>query len=161
MSRLIRFGHPAAFILFAACSFVVAVIASTLVTKYNSGSHDPPSQGINNDVRFLVFAGWWGFATAIVYVSCDLLQTSSQFIPPLRMVPSRFFDWPSFLSFPLSFSRLHSSWLLKVVSSPLLLGTLSTLESLGSFGWLVQLLWPILYMVVSIAQTVLTNFVTL
>lgn len=72
MSRLIRFGHPAAFILFAACSFVVAVIASTLVTKYNSGSHDPPSQGINNDVRFLVFAGWWGFATAIVYVALFL-----------------------------------------------------------------------------------------
>lgn len=72
MSRLIRFGHPAAFILFAGVSFVVAVIASTLVTKYNSGQHNPPSMGINNDVRFLVFTGWWGFAGAVVYTALFL-----------------------------------------------------------------------------------------
>lgn len=58
--------------------------------QYNSGQHNPPSMGINNDVRFLVFTGWWGFAGAVVYVSSHLSWMIDVCLPvkhPNQVIP--------------------------------------------------------------------------
>ncbi|EPQ28658.1 uncharacterized protein PFL1_03961 [Pseudozyma flocculosa PF-1] len=65
-SAAIRRGHPIIFILFTALSFITAVIASTLVSDYNS-NNNAPSDGVNGAVRFLVFCGWWGFLFGILF----------------------------------------------------------------------------------------------
>jgi len=67
-SALVRRGHPITFIIFTFFSFIVAVIASTLVSDYNS-NNNAPTTGINNATRFLLFTGWWGFLVGVVYVS--------------------------------------------------------------------------------------------
>ncbi|PWN54494.1 hypothetical protein IE53DRAFT_336976 [Violaceomyces palustris] len=71
LSSHIRRGHPITFLTFTIISFIVAVIASTLVTDYNS-KNNAPSMGVENAVRFLVFAGWWGFLFSIIYVGLFL-----------------------------------------------------------------------------------------
>ena len=91
-SSLIRRGHPITFIVFTFVAFIVSVIASTLVADYNS-NHNPPTQGINNATRFLVFAGWWGFVVGAAYVSIswslatsliDLLEQYRQSVAQLN-----------------------------------------------------------------------------
>ncbi|GAC93488.1 hypothetical protein PHSY_001053 [Pseudozyma hubeiensis SY62] len=55
-SAIVRRAHPITFGLFVFVSFIVAVIASTLVADYNS-HNNAPTMGINNATRFLLFAG--------------------------------------------------------------------------------------------------------
>ncbi|KIS69372.1 uncharacterized protein UMAG_02707 [Mycosarcoma maydis] len=70
-SALVRRGHPITFIIFTFFSFIVAVIASTLVSDYNS-NNNAPTTGINNATRFLLFTGWWGFLVGVVYTGLFL-----------------------------------------------------------------------------------------
>lgn len=70
-SSAIRRGHPITFLIFTFVAFIVAVIASTLVSDYNK-NNNAPTTGINNATRFLLFAGWWGFLVGVTYTGLFL-----------------------------------------------------------------------------------------
>ncbi|KAJ9479075.1 hypothetical protein PHBOTO_002548 [Pseudozyma hubeiensis] len=70
-SAIVRRAHPITFGIFVFVSFIVAVIASTLVADYNS-NNNAPTMGINNATRFLLFAGWWGFLVGAAYLGLFL-----------------------------------------------------------------------------------------
>ncbi|UZJ55407.1 hypothetical protein CBS101457_004727 [Exobasidium rhododendri] len=77
-SSHIRRGHPIVFGLLALFSFVVAVIASTLVTDFNKHNNAQKSS-ITGSVRFLLFTGWWTFAFSIVYLALFLTGKGGAF----------------------------------------------------------------------------------
>lgn len=65
------FRHPVVFTFLAIWSFIVAVIASTMTSDFNS-NHNSPSDETTGAVRYLVFAGWWTFLFSIVYLALFL-----------------------------------------------------------------------------------------
>ncbi|PWZ02240.1 hypothetical protein BCV70DRAFT_59597 [Testicularia cyperi] len=72
-SSAVRRGHPISFGIFTFVAFIVAVIASVLVTDYNR-NNNAPTAGINNATRFLLFAGWWGFVVGVAYTALFLFS---------------------------------------------------------------------------------------
>lgn len=120
-SSAVRRGHPIAFGLFTFVAFIVAVIATTLVADYNS-NHNPPTSGINNATRFLVFAGWWGFVVGVAYVSRDRVRASDTQVTDLLC-----------FSRPLCSSSALEALLLRSPVTP------SLFSSHGSSGWPVPL----------------------
>jgi hypothetical protein len=71
-------SHPIIFTTLAVFSFIVAVIASTLVTDFN-GSSVAQSGAITSSVRFLLFAGWWTFLFSIIYLALFLTGVGGVF----------------------------------------------------------------------------------
>jgi hypothetical protein len=77
-SAAIRRGHPIVFTFLAFWSFIIAVIASTLTSDFNS-KHNSPSDETTGAVRFLVFVGWWTFLFSIAYLALFLTGVGGVF----------------------------------------------------------------------------------
>ena len=66
LSTMVRRGHTISFGLFALCALIVAIISSAVVADQNKHGSAPPR--VRDPIRFMVFAGWFGFLFAIIYV---------------------------------------------------------------------------------------------
>lgn len=96
-SALVRRGHPIAFITFSFVSFIVAVIASTLTADYNQNGN-APTRGIENATRFLLFAGWFGFLTGVVYAGLFLASVGGVITSIAGHAIVVFLNWIFYLS---------------------------------------------------------------
>ena len=102
LSSAVRRGHPIAFGIFTVIALIVAIIASAVVSDFNSNGQ-PSSKLVRDSTRFMVFAGWWGFLFSLVYVRTRRFATC---ILTIRLVSS---SRVSVASFPRSPRTLCSS----------------------------------------------------